>query len=438
MDKISQTQVGQGAPMAYITKIQQFINELPWDNMDLNKPNLPLDGLMGQKVHDSLNILKKIGEEAPCPTLINAINTIQSGDVQKGSLQLADAKDELVNIFEQNEKYRSAIGDKKWTYQDKLQYLQSSQYPNYFPKPWQPKNSVSYNSADKYGEFELGALTPELYRVGQTPKYNHFLLWGPEYPGEGINGPDPRLNLIKSKYPEVFSHEQLKARLQAGEHSPIISSPGVKPYTIPPQKGSYYTDPHNPKTSTEGMRFFDEEDENLYYTYLEAFNKFKEQEGDSAKQYNDLYLTYKKDWQSKTPKLDYKIKEASSSVDEILKLADDFEEKLNESEFKNYYSDDNGRWLVQTLWEAAKDLPVHKVSVRPLLKELHDLKELLTDPDTHDEEMERVKNADLSYPIILTPDGHICDGCHRTLKVYLSGHKMINAVQLQEMPPADG
>jgi hypothetical protein len=41
--------------------------------------------------------------------------------------------------------------------------------------------------------------------------------------------------------------------------------------------------------------------------------------------------------------------------------------------------------------------------------------------------------ADLSYPIILSPEGEVLDGMHRICKAFLLGMEEIDAVQLQAM-----
>ena len=48
------------------------------------------------------------------------------------------------------------------------------------------------------------------------------------------------------------------------------------------------------------------------------------------------------------------------------------------------------------------------------------------------EHSERILNADLYYPIILTPDGQIADGIHRLAKARWLGLSHINAVILPD------
>lgn len=89
----------------------------------------------------------------------------------------------------------------------------------------------------------------------------------------------------------------------------------------------------------------------------------------------------------------------------------------------NFFSDGTNQWFAQTLWKAAKDLPEEEVSVEKLLRQ---------------EEMQRYLDADLDYPIILAPDGHITDGWHRILKAWALGHKTIKIKKLMYMPLPDG
>ena len=48
-----------------------------------------------------------------------------------------------------------------------------------------------------------------------------------------------------------------------------------------------------------------------------------------------------------------------------------------------------------------------------------------------------VEATDLTYPIILSPDGQVMDGMHRIAKALLLGHSEITAVRLDAMPEPD-
>ena len=52
--------------------------------------------------------------------------------------------------------------------------------------------------------------------------------------------------------------------------------------------------------------------------------------------------------------------------------------------------------------------------------------------------LKRVKNVDLSNPILIDNHGYICDGWHRVAKAFLEGKKTIKAIRLLEMPEASG
>lgn len=51
--------------------------------------------------------------------------------------------------------------------------------------------------------------------------------------------------------------------------------------------------------------------------------------------------------------------------------------------------------------------------------------------------MRLVQSADLSYPIIVCPEGKVMDGMHRVLKALLDGHHFIRAYRLAAMPAPD-
>jgi len=54
-------------------------------------------------------------------------------------------------------------------------------------------------------------------------------------------------------------------------------------------------------------------------------------------------------------------------------------------------------------------------------------------------ELERIRSADLDYPIILHPNGWVMDGMHRIGKRLLAGELTIQAVQFDSntLPDAD-
>jgi len=103
------------------------------------------------------------------------------------------------------------------------------------------------------------------------------------------------------------------------------------------------------------------------------------------------------------------------------------------------YSNETAVWNVADLWKAAKDL----VPVMVQIESIIDIEELL---DSHTwsagpmtvreilDHVDRIANADLSYPIILAPEGWICDGCHRLIRAWREGKTYIEMVQLKEMP----
>lgn len=51
--------------------------------------------------------------------------------------------------------------------------------------------------------------------------------------------------------------------------------------------------------------------------------------------------------------------------------------------------------------------------------------------------VQRIQEADLSSPIILSADGHVMDGMHRVAKAWLLGRTEIQAVQFLHDPEPD-
>lgn len=325
----------------YVRQIQLFINQLPWEYLNKPNPKLNVTPTIDNPTQKALDELAQIAQDLNSFVLSDSIRRIKAGDLKTGADQLFDAKNEINKLIKHQSEFLKEVGDKDWTYQEKIQHIRLSKYPSYFPKPWQPRNIGSYVTGDsRNGQFKCGPpgyekiistvnTTPDSFRICQTPDYNHFLMWGPECWNCGINGPDPRFYMVKAKYPDAFSYTQIKRRLENHEWSPLISSPGVRPYIVPPPQGSsYYSNPNNPQTKIEGVRFFDAEDEKEYYRLEKLYYDFKAQEESSAKTYNDLYLNYYKHKQKKSPYSAPNVwsKEIySQNINNIVKLAELFE-----------------------------------------------------------------------------------------------------------------
>jgi hypothetical protein len=53
------------------------------------------------------------------------------------------------------------------------------------------------------------------------------------------------------------------------------------------------------------------------------------------------------------------------------------------------------------------------------------------------EHVRLIEEVDLSYPIILGPDGRVMDGMHRVARAILEGRETITAVRLPDLPDPD-
>jgi hypothetical protein len=97
-------------------------------------------------------------------------------------------------------------------------------------------------------------------------------------------------------------------------------------------------------------------------------------------------------------------------------------------------------WLTERLWRIAEGLPVRKVAI-------DDIQELDqncwfrpgNDPTCRAvaRHARKIADADLSYPIILAPDGSLMDGGHRVCKALLLGRTEIDAVRFEVDPEPD-
>jgi hypothetical protein len=100
-------------------------------------------------------------------------------------------------------------------------------------------------------------------------------------------------------------------------------------------------------------------------------------------------------------------------------------------------------WRMEQLWTAAAGLPVREVRTRDLpgfdeVRWFGGPLEIRPTCRTVAEHARDIYDADLAYPIILSPTGDVLDGMHRICKSYVQGIEKIDAVQLREMPAALG
>ena len=97
-------------------------------------------------------------------------------------------------------------------------------------------------------------------------------------------------------------------------------------------------------------------------------------------------------------------------------------------------------WDVLKLIELSKDFQVFQIP----LTEIRELKEtywfsLGAPPVTLDivQHAKQIYEADLSYPIILCPEGRVMDGMHRVCKAFIEQRKYISAVKFSELHKPD-
>jgi hypothetical protein len=91
------------------------------------------------------------------------------------------------------------------------------------------------------------------------------------------------------------------------------------------------------------------------------------------------------------------------------------------------------------LWELARSLPIHWVLIDDIAEFDQDCWFHGQAPTCRQvaEHARRIQAADLSFPVLLTPDGALMDGGHRISKAWLLGHTSVPAVRFRVDPEPD-
>jgi hypothetical protein len=99
-------------------------------------------------------------------------------------------------------------------------------------------------------------------------------------------------------------------------------------------------------------------------------------------------------------------------------------------------------WRIEGLWVSAQHLPVEMLAPESLTHFLDPPQSSWYDGDEPTvwdfmEHAKRIYEADLSYPIIISAEGHLMDGRHRLAKAVLLGLPEIAVVRFVRNPEPD-
>lgn len=97
-------------------------------------------------------------------------------------------------------------------------------------------------------------------------------------------------------------------------------------------------------------------------------------------------------------------------------------------------------WYTERLWQLAQHLPVQTIAITRIAEFDQDCWFGPTQPPTCRavaEHAQRIWDADLAYPIILSANGGLMDGGHRLAKAWLLGLSTIQTVQFSVDPEPD-
>jgi hypothetical protein len=96
-------------------------------------------------------------------------------------------------------------------------------------------------------------------------------------------------------------------------------------------------------------------------------------------------------------------------------------------------------WHIETVWQAARELPVEEVSIETI-REIDEDCWFDGRPATVRavvEHARRIDEADLATPVVLAADGQVLDGMHRIAKAVLRGRETVPARRLVTDPDPD-
>jgi hypothetical protein len=99
-----------------------------------------------------------------------------------------------------------------------------------------------------------------------------------------------------------------------------------------------------------------------------------------------------------------------------------------------------GYWLTEKLWAEAANLTPTRVKIEHIPEFHRDCWFGSRHPPSIRavaEHARRIRDADLSRPVILASDGRLMDGGHRLAKAYLDGQMEVWAVQFEHDPEPD-
>ncbi|EGQ7814855.1 chromosome partitioning protein ParB [Vibrio parahaemolyticus] len=98
-------------------------------------------------------------------------------------------------------------------------------------------------------------------------------------------------------------------------------------------------------------------------------------------------------------------------------------------------------WSIERIWKLAESLPVEEISIDDIKgpNEVTWFSDEGPQPTCREiaKHCQRINNADVSYPVILTSDYRVFDGMHRIAKQIMLGEETIKVRRFRENPEAD-
>lgn len=105
----------------------------------------------------------------------------------------------------------------------------------------------------------------------------------------------------------------------------------------------------------------------------------------------------------------------------------------------HWVSLDERAWHIETVWQAAKDVPVDEIALSSIQEIDEDCWFKGCPASVRDvvDHVRRINDADLELPIILASNGQVLDGMHRVAKALMHGRATVPAQRLPSDPEPD-
>jgi len=282
-DNVGSLITGKGVhPYRYAWEMVRWLtgkgpSAFPWKYFGRSETTLPsaTAPMMGKPplaaIRNALVLLQEIEKEIGSNNVVDSVIALfDKGDYYNAEHLLTGAISHVKKMIA-----KPAKGQKRPTYQQMLEYKKSTNYPNYFPKPWDKRKKIEAFLAEK----DVGTIWQDERRVEAASRYPE--LFNPRATTHRTKM--RQKDLPKDHVQHMMSTKPHKHTEPVGKGHPdfYIKSPGFAGHIEPPTGGKdIYDDPNNAVAEAAEIGhalFLDQKDKEDYWRLREAFERFKKE-----------------------------------------------------------------------------------------------------------------------------------------------------------------